>query len=59
MKTRRYLVVVLVLKWGFDIFEGEGHVPVKGFYQGLMKICLKIKADFNFKKEKSYVIEIK
>lgn len=26
------------LKWAFDIFEGEGHVPVKGFYQGLMNL---------------------
>jgi len=24
------------LKWSFNIFEGEGHVSVKGFYQGLM-----------------------
>jgi predicted alpha/beta superfamily hydrolase len=26
------------LKWAFDIFEGEGHVPIKGFYQGLMNL---------------------
>ena len=22
----------------FDIFEGEGHVPIKGFYKGLMNL---------------------
>jgi hypothetical protein len=26
------------LKWAFDIFEGEGHVPIKGFYKGLMNL---------------------
>ncbi|MCJ7682435.1 MAG: hypothetical protein MUP70_17030 [Candidatus Aminicenantes bacterium] len=26
------------MKWAFDIFEGEGHVPVKGFYQGLINL---------------------
>ncbi len=25
-------------RWSFDIFEEEGHVPVKGFYQGLRNI---------------------
>ncbi|MFC2158653.1 alpha/beta hydrolase-fold protein [Acidobacteriota bacterium] len=24
------------LKWDFEIFEGEGHVPIRGFYQGVM-----------------------
>ncbi len=28
----------LGLKWDSDIFEGEGHVPIKGFYQGLMNL---------------------
>ena len=26
------------LEWSMDIFEGEGHVPVKGFYQGLRRL---------------------
>lgn len=26
------------LEWYFDIFEHEGHVPIKGFYQGLKRL---------------------
>jgi len=26
------------LEWSMDIFDGEGHVPVKGFYQGLRRL---------------------
>jgi hypothetical protein len=26
------------IQWSFDIFEGEGHVPVKGFYKGLREL---------------------
>jgi len=26
------------LEWSTDIFEGEGHVPVRGFYQGLQRL---------------------
>lgn len=36
------------LRWSFDIFEGEGHVPVKGFYQGLRDIFSKWIPTFEF-----------
>lgn len=36
------------IQWSFDIFEGEGHVPVKGFYKGLRGLFHRWIPEFEF-----------
>ena len=36
------------LQWSFDVFEGEGHIPIRGFYKGLRGLFHKWIPEFEF-----------